>query len=235
MNSFLSDPFAEIPVELQESAEHIATYLVNVRGGALFLSGADLRLLVEWLQGDVPVPAILCAIDKVSEKRRLNRTRTRLSLNQCKAALKKILYRSTEERSFGKDAPSSYREALQRWALDLRNSWTEEALLEGRQKQFANRLEQLGRQLTLNTSRDEIASSVIPWINEFQNEAWAEYGSMRVDWFEEAELELQSLRTLFTGQQWVEAVEEVVRTRTRRLFPLIQAQVLWDCLNEVQV
>ena len=65
----MSNPFDSIPEEHRQVAEQVAAYLVNVRGGAMFLSGADVRSLAQWLDEAIPV-AILCAIDKVSETSR---------------------------------------------------------------------------------------------------------------------------------------------------------------------
>ncbi len=45
MNGLISAPFDDIPIEHRQAAEQVASYLVNVRGGALFLSGADVCLL----------------------------------------------------------------------------------------------------------------------------------------------------------------------------------------------
>ena len=79
------------PPSHQDSAEQIRAYLVGIRGGAPFLSGADCQLLVNWLDDEVPVPAILSAIDRVSLRRRAKRVKTRLTLNSCKGELKKVL------------------------------------------------------------------------------------------------------------------------------------------------
>ena len=43
LNGFMSTPFDSIPEEHRLAAEQVSAYLVNVRGGAMFLSGADVR------------------------------------------------------------------------------------------------------------------------------------------------------------------------------------------------
>ena len=73
--------------ELSARAEEVTAYLVTLRGGAPFLSGADGRLLVRWLDQGVPVPTILTALDQVAERRRKRRTRSRLSLNAAKGVV----------------------------------------------------------------------------------------------------------------------------------------------------
>ena len=80
-----------------------------------------------------------------------------------------------------------------------------------------------------------MAEHIITWINDFQDDAWMQFGSAQMHWIEDAEIELQHLKRLLTGQRWVESVEEVARDRMRQYFPLIQAQELWNRLNGVLV
>jgi len=70
--------------KLAAQAEEVRTYVVSVRGGAPFLSAADGRLLVMWLEDGITVARILAAVDQVAEKRRKKRTRGRLSLSACR-------------------------------------------------------------------------------------------------------------------------------------------------------
>ena len=231
LNGFMSNPFDSIPEEHQIAAEQVAAYLVNVRGGAMFLSGADVRLLAQWLEEGVPVPAILCAIDMVSEKRRANRVQTRLTLNRCKGVLKKILYKNAAIEETLVEV-TSYSEAMIQWSLDIRNEWYEESSLVEAQRSFANRLDYAAKQ---SWDRETLAENIITWINDFQDRAWVEYGTSQMKWIEDAEIELQHLKRLLTGQRWVEAVEEVARDRMRQFFPLIQAQELWNRLNGVSL
>ena len=95
MSSLLPDG---IPKEHLENAEHVRSYLISLRGGAPFLSGADGRLLVQWLDDQIPVPVILSALDRVSLRRRAKRVRTRLSLNVCKGELKKMIGKKSSQR-----------------------------------------------------------------------------------------------------------------------------------------
>ena len=62
-------------------AEEVRAYLVALRGGAPFLSSADGRLLVKWLDAGIPVPLILTALDRVAARRAAGRQRSRLTLN----------------------------------------------------------------------------------------------------------------------------------------------------------
>lgn len=229
----MSTSIDEIPDEFRQAAEHVTSYLVNARGGAMFLSGADLRLLIEWLEGGIPVPAILAAIDQVAARRRDKRVRSRLSLNGCKGTLNKILYGKSGSNTADKAenaAPHTLAEALRQWSVEIRTGLTEDSLFQTEQRQFAHRLNDLAN---TNASREAIAEQVIGWINGFQDTAWYQYGALQTGWFEDAEIELQNLRRILTGARWVEAVEEVARDRMRQLFPLMQAQHLWNTLNGV--
>ena len=193
LNGFMSNPFDSIPEEHRQAAEQVAAYLVNVRGGAMFLSGADVRLLAQWLDEAIPVPAILCAIDKVSEKRRANRVKTRLSLNRCKGTLKKLLYKNAPKEESELVVATSYGEAMKQWSLEIRNEWNEESVLVDAQRSFANRLDYASKQ---SWDREAMAEHIITWINDFQDGAWAEYGSAQMKWIEDAEIELQHLKTI---------------------------------------
>ncbi len=223
-------PFDKIPPEYRESAEQVSNYLVSARGGALFLSGADLRLLMEWLDAEIPIPAILASIDQVATRRREKRVRTRLSLSGCKSTLNKILYKKSPNLKESKTV-TTYSEALHLWSVKIRDSLTEESLLVFEQRLFAQRLDQLAKK---NTSREHISVNVIEWMNEFHDLAWSQYGCQQYDWIEVAELELQNLKKLLTAVRWTEAVEEVARDRLMQLFPYMQAQYMWSTLNGVQ-
>ena len=82
-----TDHTANPAPSLAVQAEEVRAYVVAVRGGAPFLSAADGRLLVGWLEGGVSVARILAAVDEVAEKRRKKRTRGRLSLTACRRSI----------------------------------------------------------------------------------------------------------------------------------------------------
>ena len=72
---------------LEEKAEEVRAYLVAVRGGAPFLSAADGRLLVRWLEQGFSVARILAGVDEIAEKRRKKMTRGRLTLTACRRSI----------------------------------------------------------------------------------------------------------------------------------------------------
>lgn len=75
----------------QDLAETVRAYLVGLRGGAVFLSSSDARLLQRWLDDEVPLWLILEGLDKAAEKRRAKRQRTPLSLQHAKGHVNKGL------------------------------------------------------------------------------------------------------------------------------------------------
>ena len=80
-----------------KNAETIRSYLISSSRGCSILSGADCRLLIQWLDDEVPVPTILTTIDAVSAKRRQKRVRSRLSLSICKGTLNKLIGKSNKQ------------------------------------------------------------------------------------------------------------------------------------------
>ena len=75
----------------QDDAEQIRAYLVQLRGGGPFLSSYDGRLLLAWMEAEVPVPVVLHALDVAAEKRRLKRSKTPISLRNAQTAVKKAM------------------------------------------------------------------------------------------------------------------------------------------------
>ena len=71
------------------AAEQVRAHLVQLRGGAPFLSPVDSQLLLEWLEAGVPVALILRSLEKAAAKRAARRTRAPLTLNGLRRTLKK--------------------------------------------------------------------------------------------------------------------------------------------------
>lgn len=81
----------EVPEPLMAAAEEVRGWFVLARGGAPFLSAADGRTLVQWLENGIPVTSILRAVEVVSERRIARRSRAPFHLEDCDATLRKIL------------------------------------------------------------------------------------------------------------------------------------------------
>ena len=73
----------------EQDAEIVRAYLVELRGGAPFLSSRDGRLLLVWMDSDVPVALICQALDVAARRRRKRRVKTPLSLRNAETAVKK--------------------------------------------------------------------------------------------------------------------------------------------------
>lgn len=73
----------------QDEAEEVRAHLAALRGGGLFLSPADARLLARWLDDGVTVGAILVALERAVEARRRRRSRVPLALSHARPHLGK--------------------------------------------------------------------------------------------------------------------------------------------------
>lgn len=77
----------DVPSEHREAAEAVRVQLVALRGGALFLSSADVLRLLGWLDRGVPVEDIFRALERAAESRAARRSRVPLSLAHARAHL----------------------------------------------------------------------------------------------------------------------------------------------------
>ena len=231
-----------IPSQHQENAERVRKYLVTVRGGAPFLSGADCRLLVQWLDDAVPIPTILAVIDRVSDRRRAKRVRTRMSLSVCKGELKKLLHRTagsqratlrptteTEAPASIAEQPSQHR-GIAQWISQLK-SQPLSTFHYKEQQDFAQKLDELQLQHD-ETAFEQLSNAVSTLITNFHKNLWEATVDEHEQLSQQAELELASLKTLLPTFRWSEAVEEVMRESVRARCPLINAQTMWNALNE---
>ena len=219
------------PETHQDSAERIRSYLVGIRGGAPFLSGADCRLLVHWLDDRVPEPVILSAIDRVSLRRRAKRVRTRLSLNSCKGEVNKILNKSTISSEPQKETNADqHSNGLATLLVKISESLTFRKQFIAEQRALLLSLQPLA---TDHRPIQEIANEAISLITDFHQHVWDESFEQHELLTQQAEEELSDLQSLLPPIRWQEAVEEVARDRLRSQFPLLSAQMIWNSLNQV--
>ena len=234
-----------IPSQHQENAERVRKYLVTVRGGAPFLSGADCRLLVQWLDDAVPIATILAVIDRVSDRRRVKRVRTRMSLTVCKGELKKLMHRATgsqgamlrptaeTESPASVAAKRSQHRGIAHWISQLK-SQPLSTFRYKEQQDFAQQLYALQQQHDV-TEFDKLSNAVSALITNFHKNLWEATIDEHEQLSQQAELELASLKTLLPTFRWSEAVEEVMRESVRSRCPLINAQTMWNALNETNL
>ena len=214
----LPDWFPETHIS---TAETVSEYLITLRGGAPFLSGADCRLLVQWLDDDIPAPAILSALERVALRRRAKRVRSRLSLNATKGELRKLLGKKEEPQK--KRSSSHVFSILHQRIINSIQENTEYLEL---QRSIAHQL------IAIDPKQDEkiITEEAISLIASFHQQAW-ENTNDRIELLEQAESEIEMMKSMIPPQRWNELVEEIARDHLRSRFPLFSAQMIWDSVK----
>ena len=230
MTSTIPDP----PPELSEAAEEVRAYLVTLRGGGPFLSGADGRLLVDWLSAGEPVGAILAALDHAAERRARRPARSRLSLQSIKGEGK---------RSAGRAAPrpvAPARGAIWPAMAALGGEIAQMAVaagLEPARADLAEALSGLGRgqgpdgALPEDPSGETVARLAIAACRRFQDAAWAAAAPEQEALLALALADLAGLADVLNADALRAAAEEVARDRVRARTPLVAARVVWDRLT----
>jgi len=212
-----------IPPEYAEKAEEVRAYLVQLRGGAPFLSAADARILIQWFDEGISTTAILAALDQVSLKRRKKRVRSRLSLSICKSSLKKVT--TNKKRPLTIQKSNSIHILAQKIAdlnlspelISVRNSLTKILFSIGSKSGDAE--------------ENEISSAISACL-AFHSQAWELAESEHEELHRQAEKELAPLAALLPPIKWRESVEEIMRDTIRMRYPLISAKNIWDATNQ---
>lgn len=215
--------------ELEAQVEEVRDFLVTVRGGAPFLSGADGRLLLDWLRDGVPVPLLLASIEAVAEKRRARRARGRLSLSACRKAVEAGRARGAdlalgEARPDAVSPPSTGLAALAREAAGQPVPEALRPALEA----VVNALDALAGD---PRHADVVGRAATQAVTRFHVEAWAaaapEHEALRA----RADQELEPLRSALSAPAFAEMREEVARDLVRRRYPVVSARRVWDSLQ----
>ena len=217
----LPHPSQPEPHSLADKAEEVRAYVVAMRGGAPFLSAADGRLLVRWLEQGIGVTRILAAVDEVAVKRRAKRTRGRLTLSACKRSIEgKKKGVSPENRT---EVPKACAMDLSDYARELAEMVVPPALQTERSKLVAR----IGS-LKGHTDHEWVATEAVAAGRAFQEAAWIaaapEYPQLR----SQAESELQALKGLLKPDALAAYIEEVSRDIVQRRTPLVSAKAVWD-------
>lgn len=209
------------PLSLQNKAEEVRAYLVAIRGGAPFLSAADGRLLVRWLEQGISVARILAAVDETAEKRRKKRTRSRLSLTSCRRSIEKktkIVQTpgSSAETSNGSVQMLKYAEELHTMSVPHN--------LVAAQTTLVNQI----RSLDGSDDPETAATEAVAACRYFHEAAWNACSDQHSALREEAMVELAALKNILNPDALAAAVDEVARDIVRRRTPLVSAKVVWD-------
>jgi len=210
------------PSNIAAQAEEVRAYVVATRGGAPFLSAADGRLLVRWLESGISVAQILAAIDKVAIKRRKKRARGRLSLVSCRRIVEgkknqPAPKQTSEPRSI--EAFEAYAQALS--TISVPNQ------LEPERERLVVRIQAAMQ----SSDPEQIAMDALAAVRTFHENAWEQAAPRHAEIRHQARQELESLRAVLSDDAFETAVEEVSRDIIRREFPLVSATAVWDRLS----
>jgi hypothetical protein len=191
------------PPELATAVEEIRAYLVQVRGGAAFLSPGDGVLARAWLKGGVTVGTILRAVDHAAARRRARRTRVPLSLRGCK-------------RDLGKTAPAV-----------MPHESAPEPVTDALAAETAARIAAVDLEDPELTARARCALA-----REFHDRTWERLRPEHPRLLAEAAEELSALKEIFNEAEMAAACEEHARDRLRRRYPAFTATAIWEaCLG----
>ena len=228
-----NDPLAEevvagdVHASMREDAERVARYLVILRGGGLFLSATDGRLLVRWLDEGVSVLAILTAMERAVDRRRKRRIRSPLGLRNCRGDLARLLKSSGTPRPAVSIRPTSPAPVAHSAAGE---PWEEADPYSSIVRAALNALDALFSQQAL-ASVDGVAQRAMGVIQRFHEYLWEAAVDERPQLLAAAAGELQGLEDSMTEESWQRAVEAVARDRLRSRYPLLSASVVWDRLH----
>jgi len=222
------EPTPKKEPSLEEKAEEVRAYLVAVRGGAPFLSAADGRLLVRWLERGFSVARILAGVDETAEKRRKKMTRGRLTLTACR--------RGIEGRTATKVAEKT-ENSVQQTEKTIDFSGLMHALgsmdvspsLQGARNHLLGTLEQLNGTCDLEHG----TTFAVTACRKFQEAAWNDAQHEHHELRTQALEELSALKNVLNPAALEAAVEEVARDLVRRRFPLVSAREVWDRVSAV--
>lgn len=220
--------------DLDLRAETVRDYLVSLRGGAPFLSGEDDRLLLSWLEAGLPVARILAAVDAVADRRRRQKSRRRLTLAACKKAVESGGTGSAGPAPSAREGPAVGGEGevsgpgapLAALAREIEASALPPALEEAGRALVAE-LRAVARS---PAHPDELGRTATAAIARFHAAAWAAAAAEHAALHAQAEARLAALRTLVTGAEWQDLVEEAARDLLRQRIPAVSARAVWDRL-----
>lgn len=212
--------------ELSESAEQVRAYLVSLRGGAPFLSSADGRLLVRWLEDGVPVPTILSALDRVHARRRKRRARTRLSLGAAKREVKKAVGGVDSRPAPAAAAPDVDTDALAAARAAFVADLAGMAIAHPFAAAHAGLLAAVGG-VPVDTPA-QAATAAIGACRAFHEACWGALGAPEQDRLRAtAHDELAALADSLAESVLADLVEESARGALRARFPLASAKEAW--------
>jgi hypothetical protein len=198
-----------VDAQVAACAEEVRAWLVQLRGGAPFLSAADGKLLADWLDARVPVLTILHGIEVVAERRRAKRTRTPFTLVSCRTTVEKLSKRAQAWR-----VPTDLRGAL--------------APATGTSGADARVDTVLGQLAALDGEAPERARQACALLRAFHADVWDSLGDEQAALLTEAAADLADLGALLGEEAFARACEEHARDRVRARYPTLSATRVWE-------
>ena len=199
-----------MPTAQQDAAATILAHLVSLRGGAPFLSSADARLLLGWLNQGVPVPLLLHALEVAAEKRRKKRLRTPLSLAAAKGAVK-------QWKGGTRKTPTPVQGAMAPLVLALRKSG---------EPAYRPVMDQLS---ALEGEGEDLVAQALAISRAFFERAWET--ADRAALMDQAADELSLLKDTVPPPRFAQLCDEVARDLLRQRHPLLSATSIWDTVE----
>ncbi|MBL8619426.1 MAG: hypothetical protein JNM72_27695 [Deltaproteobacteria bacterium] len=211
---------------LDERCEEVRAHLVAARGGAPFLSGADGRLVVRWVEGGVPVPAILSAIDLAVERRRRRPVRGRLSLSACAKELD--AWAPTRAAGPGPAVVTAAPPAAGGLGA-LIDELDAQPLDPPFDLPHANLITELRAAAGLG-GIEAVATAAARAMRSFHEACWAALGAGQAALVAEAQAQLEPLREAMGAATFDELVQAEAKDRLRARFPTRSARAVWERL-----
>jgi len=204
-------------------AEEVRAYLVSTRGGAPFLSSADGRLLVSWLDEGVPVAAVLAAIERVARRRVGRRLRTRMTLSSCKGEVKKLAGTPSTPKSRPSTGATAAPSGSLAAEIERLAAVKVPAALTGVRTQLVTELR------TLAPGAD--APAVLSCVRRFHERVWDATAPEHAELQAAARTELSSLADVVSAKVFADLVDEHVRQGIRGRVAEFTMERIWTALG----
>lgn len=211
---------ADVPAEHREAAEVVRGHLVALRGGAMFLSSADVLRLLEWFDRAVPVEDILRALERAAESRAARRSRVPLTL----AHARPHLGRPTRGAFRSVDRPPDVAAGLAPLVARI--------LAQAADDPLAEALRALARDLEALTDPATRAQTAMRRVSQFHEAVFdALPEARRATLRREARAGMGDLVHLLDARDLEPLVEEAARFEARRGYAWLSAASIWDLLG----
>ena len=217
---------------LAADAEAVRAYLVSVRCGSPFLSGADAALLHDWLTAGLRIGVVVRAIDRVSTRRLAQRTRAPLSLASCRAEVRKLAANpgrwASSARAEGRAGRrlTTLHEATEGECADHGSLDTPASSVDGPEsaRLYAAALRQV--EALTESDPETRCEQAVAIGRSFFDALWDQ--ADRAALLAEVSAEMEDLRELCAPSEWDAVCEAAARDRLRRRYPRLTATAIYS-------